>query len=124
MGHLLTPEGFKPDPQKIEAIVVMPKPEDATALKRFLGMVNYLSQFMPHLSEMTEPLRRLEDNDVEWQWMTQHSITFNTVEKYLTESPVFKYYNVNEEVTIQRDVSETGLGAALMQKGQSVCYAS
>ena len=124
MGHLLTPEGLKPDPRKIEAIVAMPEPEDATALKRFLGMVNYLSKFMPHLSEMTEPLRRLEDKEVKWQWMTQYSIAFNTVKKYLTESPVLKYYNVHEEVTIQCDASETGLGAVLMQKGQPVCYAS
>ena len=118
MGHQLTPEGLKPDPGKIEAIAAMPEPEDATALKRFLGMVNYLSKFMPHLSKMTEPLRRLEDKDVEWQWLTQHSIAFNTVKKYLTESPVLKYYNVNEDVTIQCDASETCLGAVLMQKGQ------
>ena len=124
MGHLLTPEGLKPDPRKIEAIVSMPEPEDATALKRFLGMVNYLSKFMPHLSKMVEPLRRLEDKDVEWHWMTQQSIAFNTVKKYLTESPVLEYYNVNEEVTIQCDASETGLGAVLMQKGQPVCCAS
>lgn len=50
MRHLLTPEGLKPDRRKIEAIVA--------TLKRFLGMVNYLSKFMPHLSEMTEPVRR------------------------------------------------------------------
>ena len=76
---------------------------------------------MSHLSEMTEPLRRLEDKDAEWQWLTQHSIAFNTVKKYLTESPVLKYYNVNEEVTTQCDASKTGLGAVLMQKGQPVC---
>ena len=110
MGHQLTPEGLKPDPGKIEAIVAMPEPEDATALKHFLGMVNYLSKFMPHLSEMKELLRRLQDKDAEWQWLTQHSIAFNTV-------------NVNEEVTIQCDASETGLAAFLMQKGQPVCYA-
>ena len=67
MGHLLTPEGLKPDLRKIEAIVALPEPDDITALKRFLGMVNYLSKLMPHLSEMTEPLRRLEDKDAEWQ---------------------------------------------------------
>ena len=79
---------------------------------------------MPHLSEMTEPLRRLEDKDTEWQWLKQRSIALNTVKKYLTESPVLKYYNVNEEVTIQCDASETGLGAVLMQNGQPICYAS
>ena len=88
MGHQLTPEGLKPDSAKIEAITAMPEPENVTALKRFLGMVNYLSKFMPHLSEMTVPLRRLEDKAAEWQWLEQHSIAFNTAsEKVLDRVP-------------------------------------
>ena len=47
----MTPEGVKPDPAKVEAITAVPEPDNVTALKRFLGMVNYLSKFMPHLSE-------------------------------------------------------------------------
>ena len=68
-GHLLTPQGLRPDPEKIQAILQMPEPKDVTALKRFLGMVTYLAKFMPHLSEMTGPLRRLEDKDMEFQWL-------------------------------------------------------
>lgn len=79
---------------------------------------------MPHLSKITELLPRLEDKDAEWQWLVQHSIMFNTVKKYLTESPVLKYYNINEQVTIKCDASKTGLGAVLRQKGQPVCYTS
>ncbi|PFX12592.1 Transposon Tf2-9 polyprotein [Stylophora pistillata] len=63
--------GLRPDPEKIQAILQMPEPKDVTALKRFLGMVTYLAKFMPHLSEMTEPLRRLEDKNVEFQWLPQ-----------------------------------------------------
>ena len=117
MRHLLTPQGLKGDPTKIEALIAMPEPEDVLALKRFLGMVNYLSKFMPHVSDMSEPLRRLEDKDVEWQWLKQHSIAFHTAKKYLTETPVLNYYDVKDNVTMQCDTSETGLGALLMQNG-------
>lgn len=124
MGHLLTSQGLLPDPEKIQAILQMPEPEDVTALKRFLGMVTYLAKFMPHLSEMTEPLRRLEDKNVEFQWLEQHSIAMNTIKKFLTEAPVLRYYDVNKPVTVQCDASQSGLGAVVLQDGQPVCYAS
>ena len=38
MGHLLTSQGLMPHPEKIQVILKIPKPEDVTALKKFLGM--------------------------------------------------------------------------------------
>ena len=49
MGHLLTPQGLRPDPEKIQPILQMPEPKDVTALKRFFRMVSYLAKFMLHL---------------------------------------------------------------------------
>ena len=43
MGNLISSDGLKPDPKKIEAIVNMPKPTDVTSLQRLLGMINYLA---------------------------------------------------------------------------------
>ena len=110
MGHLLTSQGLMPDPEKIQAILQMPEPDDLTALKRFLGMVTYLAKFMPHLSQMTEPLRRLEDKNVEFQWLEQHSIAMNTIKKFLTEALLLRYYDVSKPVTVQCDASQSGLG--------------
>ena len=39
-------------------------------------------------------------------------------------TPVLRYYNLQEEVTLQCDASQFGLGAALLQNGQPVAYAS
>ena len=87
----------------------MPSPNDVKGLKRFLGMVNYLAKFLPLLSDMTEPLRRLEDKETEWCWLEQHQKAFDTVKRYLADAPVLKYYDISKEVTIQCDASETGL---------------
>ena len=125
MGHLLTLDGLKANPAKVEAILDIPPPTDVKGLKRFLGMVNYLARFLPLLSDMTEPLRRLEDKAVvDWCWLAQYQKAFITVKEYLANAPVLKYFDVNEEVTIQCDASETGLGAVLMQKGQPIAFAS
>ena len=68
IGHVLTSEGLKSDPEKVEAILKMPKPTNVKEVKSFLGMVNYLSKFLPQLSTITEPLRVLERKDTEWHW--------------------------------------------------------
>ena len=78
---------------------------------------------MPHLSEMTWPLRRLEDKDMEFQWLPQHSLAMDTIKKFLTKAPVLRYYDVSKPITAQCDASQSGLGAVLLQEGEPVCYA-
>ena len=99
----------------------IPEPEDVTALRRFLVMMTYLGKFMSHLSEITEPLRRLEDKGIEFQWLEQHSKAVSTIKKFLTEAPVLRYYYVSKLVTAQWDEGQSGLGAALLLDGQPVC---
>ena len=68
MGHLLTSQGLKPDPSKVEAVRKMPKLVNVNDMQRFIGFVNYLSRFLTRLSDLCEPLRRLTDNNAEWKW--------------------------------------------------------
>ena len=63
-GHVQTPDGLKPDPNKVKAIGAMPTPSNKKALQRLLGMITYLAKFLSNLSDVTEPLRRLLDKDV------------------------------------------------------------
>ena len=120
MGHLLTSEGLKADPDKVRAILDMPEPEHLTALKRFMGMVTYLLKFMPHLSNMTTPLRRLEDRNTEFQWASQHTTAMNTVKKFLVEAPVLRYYNVRKPVTVQCDASQLLESNSLVYRGEQL----
>ena len=60
--------GIKPNPAKIAAISNMPNPNDKSAVRRLLGMVNFLANHIPNVSSITAPLRDLVKNDVHFQW--------------------------------------------------------
>ena len=124
IGHLLTSEGIKPDPKKVEAVQKMPQPTDVPSVKRFLGMVNYLSKFLPNLSTITEPLRQLEAKGVERHWDDNQQKAFDKEKTLITYHPVLQYYDVTKEVTLQCDASQSGVGAALLQEGHPVAFTS
>ena len=71
-GHVFTREGLKTDPEKVRAVVDIPRPTDKAGVQRRLGMVNYVSKFIPNMSGFTSPLRQLLHQDVKWHWEGQH----------------------------------------------------
>lgn len=76
VGRVLTAEGLKPDEEKVRAVVQLPPPEDKQALQIFLGMLQYLSKFIPNLSKVSAPLRQLLEHDVEWFWGSEQEKSF------------------------------------------------
>ena len=124
IGHVATTEGLCVDPHKVQAIVEMPPPTDVAGVQRLLGMAQYLNKFLPHLSDLTKPFRELTHQDSLWTWDQPQKAAFEKLKEAVSNTPVLRYYNLSEEVTLQCDASQSGLGAALLQGGQPVAYAS
>ena len=59
MGHVISKDGLKPDPDKFKAVENMPKPTCKKETLSLLGFINYLAKFLPRLSEVAQPLRDL-----------------------------------------------------------------
>ena len=66
-------QGVKPDAKKVEDIQAMPAPSNKE-LQEFLGLITYLSPFVPNLSQKAVVLRHLLKQDVEFQWDSNHQI--------------------------------------------------
>lgn len=64
IGHVATDNGLCVDPAKVQAINEMPPPRDVAAVHCLLGLAQYLSKFLPHLSDMTKPLGDLVQNNI------------------------------------------------------------
>ena len=72
MGNVVSSDGLKPDPKKIEAIMNMAKPNDINSIQRLLGLNKYLAQYIRNESAITEPLWELLKKDAEWDWQPEH----------------------------------------------------
>jgi len=59
MGEVVSELGFSLNPEKNSAIHNIPTPSCKEDLQRLLGMINYLSKYIPNMSELTAPLRSL-----------------------------------------------------------------
>ena len=78
-GENYTTQGRKPDPKKIKAIVKMKQPENKKEMQTFLGMVQYLQKFTPHLLVLVEPLRDLIKTNSPYIWGPEHTIAMNAI---------------------------------------------
>jgi hypothetical protein len=115
---------MKPDNKKVSAILGMKPPEDAKSLQSFLGLVSYLTRYSGRLATLSSPLRDLTKNDVAYSWGPEHTRAFDEVKKEVTSLGVLRRFDPDAETTIQTDASLKGLGAVLLQGGQTVCFAS
>ena len=53
-GNIYTPDGVKPDPDKVKDTRNMPSPQSKGNVQRFLGLLTYLSPFIPQLADKTQ----------------------------------------------------------------------
>ena len=97
LGHLITKDGLKADPANIRAVLEVPTPTDVSSVRRFSGFTNYMSKFLPRLSDVCEPLRKLTLPDVEWFWTNLHD---SAVKRLVTNTPVLKYFDSTKGVTL------------------------
>ena len=100
IGHILGANGLQADIEKIKAVLEMPSPTDVHGVQRLIGVVTYLSKFLPQLSTVCEPLRRLTDSNSVFDWLPQHEDAFVRINELITQTPVLHYFDVNKEVTI------------------------
>ena len=68
MSHVIGADGIRPDPEKIEAVLNMPDSTDVSNTRRFLGVINYVAKFVPHVTTVIRPIQTLVSKDILWHW--------------------------------------------------------
>lgn len=126
LGHLITKDGIKPSPSKVEAIVNFPRPVVAKQLKRFLGTINFYRRFIPHaavnqqiLQDMIQGNVRNDKTPLEWDEFT--IAAFEQCKQDLANVTLLAHPCADSKLALEVDASGTAIGAVLHQITEKGC---
>ena len=121
LGHVISKDGTKPNPNKTAVIDTYPGPKDKAQLKRFNGMSNFYIKFIKHYCFLVSPLNNFLKNDTTWEWYVECENAFRAMKHQLVSAPVLAYPDTNKEFILTTDASGQAIGYILSQKAE-ICH--
>jgi hypothetical protein len=139
LGYILTREGIKPQPKKVQSILALVPPKSVKDLRRFLGMVQYYQDIWARRSEMLAPLTSLvgecgsvKDSKTKkkrkpckpWHWEAEHQQAFDDVKAAIAREVTLAYPDYSQAFEIYCDGSKTQLGVFIIQMNTPIAFFS
>ena len=83
----------------------------------FLGLVNYLRDYIPLYSSLAAPLEKLRylDNISDADWTKECQESFESLKKVLVKAPMINFPDFEKRFYLATDASDFGIGAVLYQ---------
>ncbi|XP_057790989.1 uncharacterized protein LOC131008107 [Salvia miltiorrhiza] len=124
LGHVISSEGIKVDPTKVQAVQEWKSPSTPHEVRSFLGLAGYYRRFIEGFSKIAKPMTQLLKKDVRFKWTEECEQCFQELKARLTTAPVLAVPDGSKGYAIYTDASKNGLGCVLMQDGKVIAYAS
>ena len=129
LGHIVTKDGIRPNPDKINAVKSFPIPKTPKEIKQFLGLIGYYRKFIPNFAKITKPLTQClkKDNKIDIE-DSNYRKSFECAKNLLINTPILQYPDYEKTFTITTDASNFAIGAVLSQNFENkelpIAYAS
>ena len=117
LGHVVTKDGIKPNPDKIQGLEQFTLPKTVKEIQAFLGLSGYYRKFIQDYAKIAKPMTYYLKKDTKIDLNDQKYIeSFNKLKTILTSNTVLKYPDFEDQFTLTTDASNHALGAVLSQK--------
>ena len=116
LGHVVSPDGVRMSTDRIDAVTAMPFPRNVRELRRFLGMTNYMRDYIPEYSTLAKPLSR-EVNVPPGDWpQAEMREAFEKLKRAVAAQLSLSHLDYSVPLVLQCDASILGIGGALINR--------
>lgn len=115
LGHVISKQGIKVNPDKTAVIQSFPVPKDQTEVRAFLGICNYYRRFVKGYAFIAGPLNQLLQRNVPFLWTEACDKAFQTLKQALMTPPILSYPNFDKGFILSIDASGYAISYILSQ---------
>ncbi|GFY35177.1 hypothetical protein TNCV_5045511 [Trichonephila clavipes] len=121
LGHLITPDGIKPLPDKVQAVLDYKQPETVGSLRKFLELLNFYRRFLPKaaeqqylLSELLKGSKGKKDSKT-LNWSSEAITAFQRSKQALADAALLAHPSPSAPLALHVDASDYAIGGAFHQ---------
>jgi hypothetical protein len=116
LGHIISKDGIKIDPSRIEAIQKVEHLRNIKELQSFIGKINFLRRFISKLTKLLRKITNILKKDTKIRWNTESRKSFEKVKHALTQAPVLIGPNYTKDLFLFSFTYEHTITTILLQK--------
>lgn len=117
LGYIISPEGIRANPDKVESIVSFPEPKNIKQLQSFLGVCNFYRKFQHQYADLTTRLSTVLQKSKSWRWGEGERAAFQEIKTRFAGMIMLNHPDFKQTFYLQTDASNIALGAELYQEG-------
>eukprot|EP00253_Pinus_taeda_P006082 PITA_06082 len=117
LGHIISKEGIRIDPNRVSAIQKLDLPRSKKEIQSFLGKVNFVRRFIPNFAEVVKNITKMLKKGADFKWTAEAKKSFEEIKKALTQALVLISPDFTKEFLIFTFSSEDTIAGVLLQKG-------
>jgi hypothetical protein len=116
LGFIVSKDGIRVDPLKIQAILALPPPKNLTQLQSLQGKANFLRRFICNYAEITKGFMRLLQKNVPFIWDDTAQRSFNALKHALTHAPLLHPPDYTKDYLLYLAASTSTIAMVLVQE--------
>jgi hypothetical protein len=117
LGLVVSTDGLKMDPRKVQVIRDWATPKNLTDVQSFIGFCNFYRRFIKGFSKLARPMVNLTRKDHPFLWTDACQEAFELMKERVTTAPVLKHFDRTKEAILETDSSDYVNGGVLSQYG-------
>ena len=116
LGNIISKEGIKIDPNRVEGILKISTPRSKKEVQSFLGKVNFLRRFILNLAKIIKHITTMLRKGKDIKWNPKERKSFEDIKVALTKSPVLASPDFTKDFILFSFASKHTISSILLQK--------